>query len=121
MTNENPPATTTPEPALKWDQDAIYHVLDDRSRRGVLLTLAKDGPKTALELQNHARSTRNTAENRRNLMCKHLTVMREAGVVLAKENSKDRRQPIYYLSPHIRVTRLETEVILEFGFCTIRL
>ena len=93
-----------------WDEDAIYFVLNSRSRRNILLCLARGGPRTASQLGGKLGST-----------IKHLVEMIDAGLVVKSPNPNDGRQPIYSLISAVPVVKTETGGVIDFGFCTIRL
>ncbi|MDB6026390.1 MAG: hypothetical protein JWM68_2613 [Verrucomicrobiales bacterium] len=94
-----------------WDEDLIYHVLNHKFRRSLLLCLARGGPRPASQLGGIKLGS----------TIKQLVEMIEAGLVVKSPNPKDGRQPIYGLVPAVPVVKTETGVVIDFGFCVVRL
>jgi DNA-binding transcriptional ArsR family regulator len=108
------PKLPVPTPSAAWDEDVIYPTLADPVRRRLLLSLARGGPQPGTQLKDGV--------NRRlSATLKHLAAMRAAGLVLVQENPRDGRRQLYALSPSVLLTDTEKGVVVDFGFCTVRL
>jgi len=111
--------TNFPQPAgaaanVTWNEDLVYATLGDPVRRRLLLALARGGPQPGVDLMGGV-------GRRLSATLKHLAVMRASGMVLMQENRKDGRRLCYALSPAVPVVKTETGVVIDFGFCLIRL
>jgi DNA-binding transcriptional ArsR family regulator len=77
-------------------QQAVFTALADPMRRSLLLHLAEHSPKTATELAQDYPITRQG-------ILKHLTVLEAAGLVMVRQQGRDKR---YILTPE-PLTELE--------------
>ncbi|MBA4147711.1 MAG: helix-turn-helix transcriptional regulator [Verrucomicrobia bacterium] len=98
----------------QWDQDLIFFVLSVPVRRKLLLDLARGGPKPANELNGGVSRTSDG-------VLKHLSALREAGLVSMNPNPKDGRRSLYALSPLVPLITTATGPQIDFGFCILRL
>jgi predicted transcriptional regulator len=99
---------------VQWNQDRVFAVLGDPVRRRLLVSLARSGAQTGVELK--------TAANRRlDATLKHLAEMRSAGLVVTAENPKDGRRLLYSLSSAVPVENTPAGTVVDFGFCLLRL
>ena len=96
-----------------WDEDTVFTVLSDPMRRRILGLLSRHKPMTAMELNALTGGTRPA-------LIKHLTCMCTLGVVLQKENPKDRRQPLYALSSSVVICETDEFLSVDLGFCMKR-
>jgi predicted transcriptional regulator len=99
---------------VRWNQDRVFAVLGDPVRRRLLLSLARSGAQTGVELKT-------AASRRLDATLKHLAEMRSAGFVVTAENPKDGRRLLYSLSPSVPVENTPTGTVVDFGFCLLRL
>ena len=91
MSQVNPPnATSTTTP--KFDEDAVFALLSDPMRQGIVAKLAKGENKTAKELGSGTGLKRPAFQ-------RYLASMCNGGILVQKDNPKDRRQCLYMLSP----------------------
>ncbi len=113
---------TTAETTTKtqsWDLNLIFSVLADPVRRGIITSLARKGPQTALDFAP-------VVTNRRQLIVplnrivKNLGTLRDAGLVIVTPHPTDGRKQVYGLNPNIVVTKTETTCGLEFGTWFVR-
>jgi hypothetical protein len=107
------PLSTAPN-VLSWNMDSIFFTLSDSSRRGMLLSMARNGPQTAEQLGG-------CSGFRLSAKLKQLATLCESGLVVKKTNPNDGRKPLYSLAPAVPLTTIETGVFIDFGFCTLRL
>jgi len=98
----------------RWVPKEVFRLLSDPFRRRVILSLANGEMKTAMELNAASGMKRHT-------YLKHLSLLCKAGFLLQKQNAKDRRQPLYTLSPGISVCKSNEEFTVDFGCCVLRL
>ena len=96
----------------QWDEDQVYHVLNHRFRRNMLLNLARNGPRPASQLRGTIKL---------GATIKQLVEMIKAGIVVKLPNPNDGRQPIYALASIVPFTKTEEGAVIDFGFCLVRL
>jgi DNA-binding transcriptional ArsR family regulator len=103
----------SPQTPFAWNEDLIFEALADRPRRRILVVLAARGPTTASDLTG--------ATNRRlDATLKQLVWLRNAGLVVQKENPGDGRKCLYALAPNVPLTQTEKGKALDFGFLAVR-
>lgn len=84
------------------------------SKRRVLLAALVDGQgKAASQVAPLVGRTQDAA-------MKHLTEMREAGLVQMSRDPNDNRRQLYFLTPSVKVIPRESGVDLDFGCCVWR-
>jgi hypothetical protein len=106
--------TVLPTFAAQWDADLIFPVLADRVRRQLLIALARQGGQSATALCG-------AAHRRLDCTLKHLTAMRSAGLVVMKPDTQDRRRQLYSLTASVPLMKTPDGMVIDFGFCLIRL
>ncbi|MBA4148813.1 MAG: helix-turn-helix transcriptional regulator [Verrucomicrobia bacterium] len=97
----------------QWNMDEIFFVLSDPLRRGIVLSVAKNGPQTAESLQR-------CSGRKLDATLKQLALMRDSGLMVKKENAADRRKSLYAIAPGVPFTTNDSGVFIDFGFCTLR-
>ena len=50
---------------------------------------------------------------------KHLTTLRDAGLLLTAPDPQDKRRTLYRLAPSVPVVKTETGMAIDFGFCVL--
>ena len=76
-----PTSTNKPDPEAVAQE--VFAALADPSRRGILAALAADGPSTATDLANKLPITRQA-------IAKHLSLLTDAGLVVAEPGERRR-------------------------------
>jgi len=76
-------STTSMPPDIEAIAEQVFVALADPSRRSILAALASRGPATATDLAAHLPITRQA-------IAKHLTLLTEAGLVLAEPGERRR-------------------------------
>ena len=97
-----------------WNPDVVFPVLADPIRRRVLLALANGEPKTATQLTG-------ASSRRLDATLKHLLALRNAGLVITRDDPVDSRRQLYSLSPAVPLTKTEKGIELDFGFVLLRI
>jgi len=103
-----------PVTPMAWDEDLIFATLGDPVRRRLLVALAVHGPQPGVTLKDEV-------GRRLSATLKHLVSLRDSGLVVMRDNPRDGRRQLYALAPTVPVTRTETDVLVDFGFCAVRL
>ena len=98
-----------------WNEDLIFSLLSDPVRRRLLLNLARCGVGQAASQLNGGVGRRLDAT------LKHLTALRNAGLLVTQPDKVDARRMLYSLSPAVPVTKSEQGAAMDFGFVTVRL
>lgn len=113
MPNDPIPPTTAPTIG-QWKPNKIFSVLAEPARRAVLLSLARGTPKAASQL-------RGATGLRLDATLKHLSAMRSAGLLVTTPDTVDGRRMLYSLAPSVPVVKSPEGVVIDFGFCLLRL
>ena len=92
----------------------IFPLLADPVRRHLLLSLARGGGRPASEL-------RAGAGRRLDATLKHLTAMRAGGLLVAGPDPTDGRRMLYSLAPAVPLAKSAEGMVIDFGFCLLRL
>jgi DNA-binding transcriptional ArsR family regulator len=98
-----------------WNEDLIFSLLADPVRRRLLLNLARCGVGQAASQLNGGVGRRLDAT------LKHLTALRNAGLLVTQPDKVDARRMLYSLSPAVPLVKTETGSVIDFGFCSLRL
>ena len=98
-----------------WNEDLIFSLLSDPVRRRLLLNLARCGVGQAASQLNGGVGRRLDAT------LKHLTALRNAGLLVTQPDKVDARRMLYSLSPAVPLVKTETGSVIDFGFCSLRL
>lgn len=106
--------SVSPTFAVQWDEDLIFPVLADPVRRRLLIALARKGGQPATTLCN-------VSHRRLDCTLKHLGSLRTAGLVVMKPDTQDRRRQLYSLTASVPLMNTPTGLVIDFGFCLIRL
>ena len=101
-------------PATPFDPNLVYTILVEEPRRRMLLALAGGQPLSADALGGAAGRTRGAT-------LKHLALLSQAGLVLARPDPSDGRRMLYALAPSVPVAKSATGWEIDFGFCLLRL
>lgn len=83
-------------------------------RRRILQALADGQPRVAKQLAS-------IASRRISATLKHLVVLRDAGLILSRQDPQDGHRQQYILGPGIPVTRTERGLAMDFGCCLVRI
>jgi DNA-binding transcriptional ArsR family regulator len=94
--------------------DAVFAMLADPVRRRLIETLAAGIPTRASSLAAGV-------GRRLDAALKHLTALRDAGLVVTQDDPRDRRRQLYSLSPNVTVGPTEGGQEIDFGCCVLRL
>ena len=86
-------------------------MLADATRRRILATLADGNPRFAAKL----------AHGRLDATLKHLTALRDSGLIISQPDPRDGRRQLYSLSPDLTVRPIEGGQEIDFGCCVLRL
>ncbi|MEY2521088.1 MAG: Helix-turn-helix domain [Verrucomicrobiota bacterium] len=115
---EDSPGTVPPIPAatavFQWRADTVFAMLADARRRRLLETLASGVARPASKLAG-------AAGRRLDATLKHLTALRESGLVIAQPDPQDGRRQLYSLSPNLTVRPVDGGQEIDFGCCVLRL
>ena len=106
-----PPAPTPTSP--RWDADTVFAMLADPARRRTLFAIARGGPQVATTLKS-------SAGKQLDATLKHLTALKNAGMVTTSPDPKDGRRTLYGLSPKMMAVRSADGTSLDFGCCVVR-
>jgi len=123
MSANNIPGAVTFEAGSTYDIEKAFRSFKERTRRMLLAALAGRGPQTGADLM-HSNAKRGYGKQRSHHLdstLKHLKFMIQAGIVVEQPDPTDRRRTIYSLPPGVKVTKSSDEVIIDFGFCVLRL
>jgi predicted transcriptional regulator len=113
MPDQTSPSASVPNP-VHWDESLIFAVLNDESRRQLLRTIALGTIEPASQLKTRVGL-------RLHGTVKHLTLMREAGLVTMENDPADGRRQLYRLSPNVPLTKTDQGAVIDFGFVLLRL
>lgn len=100
--------------AKSWNEDRIFMILADPTKRKLLHLLAKNGPKAASELCDLVARSQDAT-------FKHLVGMHSAHLVTMEPDRRDRRRQVYSLSPRLPIKKTDTGLVLDFGFVSMPL
>jgi DNA-binding transcriptional ArsR family regulator len=106
-----------------FDEAKIFSILRARPRRRLLVALAAKGAQTAADLKFVGSKSYQyaNAEMRIDATSHNLALLVEAGVVVASDDTGDRRRFRYSLSPAVKVEQGADKMLLDFGCCLVRL
>jgi DNA-binding transcriptional ArsR family regulator len=93
--------------------DAVFAMLADPVRRRLIETLAAGIPRRASSLAPGV-------SRRLDAALKHLTALRDAGLLVTQDDPQDRRRQLYSLSPNITVRPTQSGQEIDFGCCVLR-
>jgi hypothetical protein len=107
------PAPAPPLNITPWNEDTIFAMLGDPVRRRLLKAVACNEalPASGLMSASHRRLAATV---------KQLTNLRDAGLLVTTPDPVDHRRMLYSLAPTLPVTRTESEVVCDFGFCRLQ-
>jgi len=97
-----------------WNPDVVFSILAEPARRRTLLAMARGGAQPATILKS-------SAGKRLDATLKHLSALRQAGMVTTAPDPKDGRRTLYGLSPNMTIIRSGEGTALDFGCCVVRL
>jgi DNA-binding transcriptional ArsR family regulator len=111
-----PDATLSPAPVVPvaaWNEDVVFSALADPVRRRLLFSLARNGAQPASRLMS-------VAGRRLDATLKQLVTLRAAGLLVTTPDPQDGRRMLYALAPAVPLVKMETGVVIDFGFCRLR-
>jgi len=111
---DTPQPPVTAPATTQWKPDEIFSVLAESARRTILRSLAVGKPKAASTL-------RGATGLRLDATLKHLTAMRSAGLLVTAPDPSDGRRMLYSLAPSVPVMKSPEGIVIDFGFCLLRL
>ena len=115
---EDSPGTSPETPAqpaiFQWRADTVFAMLADPRRRRLLETLASGVARPASKLAA-------SAGRGLDATLKHLTALRDSGLIIAQPDPQDGRRQLYSLSPNLTVRPVEGGHEIDFGCCVLRL
>jgi DNA-binding transcriptional ArsR family regulator len=103
----------TPTPSLSFvDADALFGVLNDRTRRRILVTLF-DGQLRA------GRALGGNLSKQLDSIRKHCDVLVKAGLIVAEPDPEDGRRHAYKLAPTVKTETTPNGRTMDFGCCVV--
>lgn len=113
----NSPGTLPGLPAahavFEWRADTVFAMLPDERRRRLLATLASG-------VQLPASKLAGPAGRKLDATLKHLTALRDSGLIIAQPDPVDGRRQLYSLSPNVTVRQAKDGLEIDFGCCVMR-
>jgi hypothetical protein len=88
-------------------------MLGDPVRRRLLQSVARNGALPATRLVS-------AAQRRLDATLKQLVTLRDAGLLVATPDPQDARRMLYALASTVPVTKTESGLMIDFGFCLLR-
>src|SRR5687768_1970512 len=110
MDHEHPTKITRIRPK---NTDELFLMLRSPFRRQIIWSLANGEWKTGVQLNQASGKSGPTYR-------RDLTELCNAGILVKKDDPKDRRQPVFSLSPHIRVRVNANVTTVDVGCCMLR-
>jgi DNA-binding transcriptional ArsR family regulator len=100
-------------PVFEWRADTVFAMLADPRRRRLLATLAGGIARPASKLAGPAGRGLDAT-------LKHLTALRDSGLLIAQPDPRDGRRQLYSLSPNLTLRPIENGQEIDFGCCVLR-
>jgi len=94
--------------------DTVFAALGDSTRRRILLAMADGKPRTATAIATFS-------GKRFDATLKHLIALRNAGLLVAAQDTTDGRRQAYTLAPSVIVSGAPEGKTMDFGNCLVRI